>query len=154
MSNHDLISAINFVNTNLIYVGTNQGRVYRVTGTKNNWTVNAIHASPFPNRYIWDIATLPSDEKKIIVVVSGFDTPHVFRGEVSPDNNSATWTDISGTGSGRLPDIPVNALAIEENKESTMYIGTDVGVFGTLDSGKKWIRFSKGCQIVKYMICA
>jgi hypothetical protein len=33
----DLISAINFVNSNLLYVGTNHGRVYCVTGTKNNW---------------------------------------------------------------------------------------------------------------------
>jgi photosystem II stability/assembly factor-like uncharacterized protein len=147
----DLISAINFVNTKLIYVGTNQGRVYRVTRNGNNWTVHAIHASPFPtDRYIWDIGTLPDDETKIVVVVSGFGTPHVFHGDVSSDNNSAIWTDISGTGSGRLPDIPVNALAIDENKATTMYVGTDVGVFRTVNGGKKWIWFSEGlpnCQV-------
>jgi hypothetical protein len=93
---------------------------------------------------------LPSNENKIIAVVSGFNTPHVFRGEFSPQNNSATWTDISGIGNGRLPDIPVNALAIDDNKEGTMYIGTDVGVFCTLDGGASWTKFSRGlpaCQI-------
>jgi photosystem II stability/assembly factor-like uncharacterized protein len=144
-----VISAINFVNSNLIYVGTNGGCVYRVTRSENKWTPQPIHSSPFPDRYVWDIATLPSDQNKIIAVVSGFDTPHVFRGEVSPDNK-AKWTDISGTGTGRLPNIPVNALAIDDNNESTMYIGTDVGVFGTLDGGNSWIRFSNGlptCQV-------
>jgi photosystem II stability/assembly factor-like uncharacterized protein len=147
---NDLISAINFVNSNLIYVGTNFGGVYRVTRSENKWTPRPIHSSPFPGRYVWDVATLPSDENKIIAVVSGFNTPHVFRGVVSPQNNSATWTDISGTGNGRLPDIPVNALAIDDNKESTMYIGTDVGVFCTLDGGTSWMKFSRGlpaCQI-------
>jgi photosystem II stability/assembly factor-like uncharacterized protein len=151
LSQSDLISAINFVNTKIIYVGTNQGSVYRVARTGNNWTVHAIHASPFPtDRYIWDIGTLPDDETKIIVVVSGFGTPHVFHGDLSPHNNSATWTDISGTGSGRLPDIPVNALVIDENKATTMYVGTDVGVFRTVDGGNKWIWFSEGlpnCQV-------
>ena len=150
----DLISAINFVNTNFLYVGTNHGRVYCVTGTKDNWKYNAIQSSPLPERYIWDIATLPGDEKKIIVVVSGFGEPprdgHVFRGEVSQDNKSATWTDISGTGYQRLPNIPVNALAIDENKETTMYIGTDIGVFCTIDGGTTWMSFSKDlpvCQV-------
>lgn len=89
---------------------------------------------------------MPSNEKKVIVVVSGFDTPHVFRGEVSPDNNSARWTDISGTGTGRLPNIPVNASAIDDNKESTMYIGTDVGVFCTAAGGTNWMQFSRGLR--------
>ncbi|HEY1248859.1 MAG TPA: hypothetical protein VGE97_07730 [Nitrososphaera sp.] len=152
----DLISAINFVNSQLLYVGTNHGRVYCVTGTRNNWTAKAINGDPFPKRYVWDISTLPSDtsNKTIIVVVSGFEDPprdgHVFRGVVSPQNDSATWTDISGTGTGRLPNIPVNALAIDENKPSTMYIGTDTGVFCTRDGGSNWMSFSRGlptCQV-------
>src|SRR5215831_2593484 len=148
---NDLISAINFVNTNLIYVGTNRGHVYCVTRSGNNWTVHAIDSSPFPtDRWIWDIGTLPGDDKKIIVVLSGFNTAHVFRGEISSGNNSATWTDISGTGNGRLPDIPGECVVIDENNASTIYVGTDLGVFRTVDSGKNWIWFSEGlpnCQV-------
>jgi hypothetical protein len=148
---NDLISAINYVTSSLIYVGTNRGRIFRLTRKANNWTVQAIHASPFPaDRYIWDIATLGKDETKVVVVVSGFNTPHVFYGEVSTHGNTATWTDISGTGTGRLPDIPVNSLAINDNKPNTMYIGTDVGVFSTIDRGNNWVWFSEGlpnCQV-------
>jgi photosystem II stability/assembly factor-like uncharacterized protein len=146
-SRSDLISAINFVNSNLIYVGTNSGGVYRVTRSENRWTPHSIHSDSFPKRPVWDISTL-RDQNKIIVVVSGFDTPHVFRGEIYPDRT--TWTDISGTGTGRLPNTPVNALAIDENDESIMYIGTDVGVFCTQDDGTNWMSFSRGlpvCQV-------
>jgi photosystem II stability/assembly factor-like uncharacterized protein len=156
----DNISAINFVNSNLIYVGTNGGRVYRISRSwdtnQNKWTYNLNRIHSGLGHLIWDIGTLPSDDNTIIVVVSGFyptnsvSTPHVFRGKFLPGNNTATWTDISGTGSGRLPDIPVNALAIDENNESTMYIGTDVGVFCTVDGGTNWMSFSRGlpvCQV-------
>ena len=152
LADGDLISAINYVNSNLIYVGTNLGHVYRLNKQANNWTVQAIHRSPFPRRYIWDIANLPNDESKVIAVVSGFGTPHVFHGEVSSNGGGAiaTWTDISGTGDKRIPDIPGNAIAIDDANPTTVYVGTDVGVFRTVDAGRTWTWFSKGlpnCQI-------
>jgi photosystem II stability/assembly factor-like uncharacterized protein len=144
----DLISAINYLNSNLIYVGTNGGRIYRLTKSANNWTTKAIHADPFPiDRYIWDIATLPNDETKLIVIVSGFGTGHVFRGDILSDGQTR-WTDISGTGNGKLPDIPVNALVIDENISDNMYIGTDAGVFRSMDGGKNWINFSIGSKLL------
>ncbi|HEY1248674.1 MAG TPA: hypothetical protein VGE97_06785, partial [Nitrososphaera sp.] len=40
-------SAINYVNSNLIYVGTSAGKVYRLTRSGGSvWTATAIHASP------------------------------------------------------------------------------------------------------------
>ena len=154
-ADNDLISAINYVNSNLIYVGTNFGRIYRLTGKSDNRKVQSINADPFPRRYIWDMSILPSDDTKLVVVVSGFFTGdnvgHVYRGSLPSNGGEATWTDISGTGTdGRLPDIPVNALVIDDDKPDTIYIGTDVGVFRTVDGGRNWILFNKGlpnCQV-------
>ena len=56
----------------------------------NNWTDKAISSDPFPNRYIWDIATLPDNNLKLVVVVSGFGTPHVFYGEIQT-NDIVQW---------------------------------------------------------------
>jgi len=131
-------------------VGTNAGGVYRLNRQANRWTVHAIHRNPFPKRYIWDVANLPNDESKVMAVVSGFGTPHVFHGEVPSNGGVAAWTDVSGTGDNRLPDIPVNAIVIEDANPATVYVGTDVGVFRSLDAGKNWTWFSKGlpnCQI-------
>ena len=137
------ISAINYVNSNLIYVGTDGGQAYRIVKSGSTWTPTIISVAPLPSRFIWDIAAKLGDINTVILVMSGFGTAHVWRGSI-PASGPATWTDISGTGAGRLPDIPVNALAIEPSDPNTMYIATDVAVFRTTDGGTTWTQFSEG----------
>jgi hypothetical protein len=43
-----------------------------------------------------------------------------------------------------MPDIPVNALAIEPGNPDIMYIATDVAVFRTTNGGTTWTQFSEG----------
>jgi len=138
------ISAINYTNSNLIYVGTEFGKVYRLTNSGDTWTATALHAARLPeNHYIWDLAPLPNDVDTVIVVMAGFTIAHVWSGAI-PASGPATWTDISGTGAGRLPDTPVNALTIDPADQDTMYIATDVAVFRTTNGGTTWTRFSEG----------
>ncbi len=136
------ISAINYVNSNLLYLGTNTGKVYRVVKSGGTWTATLISASPFPSRFVWDLSPLPTDSNTIIVVVSGFGTGHVWRGVIS-GTGPATWTDISGSGVTGLPNIPANALAIDSSTNA-MYVATDIGVFTSNDNGATWINFSAG----------
>jgi photosystem II stability/assembly factor-like uncharacterized protein len=85
----------------------------------------------------------------VYVTFSGFDgaTPST-PGHVLMSTNGlggATWTDLSGD----LPDIPVNAIALDETKVkgqlvTGLYVGTDVGVFESLDGGAHWRRLSRG----------
>ena len=139
-----LVSAIHYVNSNLIYVGTTAGQVYRLANSSGSWTATAIHASPLPGQYIWDIVALPNNVNEVIVVMSGFGISHVWHGAVATTGTSATWTNISGTGSGTLPDIPVNALAIDPLAPNTYYIATDVAVYQTINGGTTWTPFSQG----------
>lgn len=142
---NELISAINYTNSNLIYVGTSKGKVYRLTWGEGDWTRTPIYADPLPKRLIWDIAPLPDDNNTVIVVMSGFGTAHVWKGTV-PASGATVWTDISGPKSdpehGGLPDIPVNALVIDTR--DVMYIATDGGVFCTTDGGTTWANYSQG----------
>jgi photosystem II stability/assembly factor-like uncharacterized protein len=139
------VSAIEYVNSNLIYAGTTNGEVYRLVRSGTTWTAHAIHTAPLPGQWIWDIAARPDNVNMIIVVMSGFGTPHVWRGTVAASGTSATWTNISGTGAGTLPDIPVNALVIDlVPPYNTYYIATDVAVYRTTDAGTTWSQFSQG----------
>ena len=137
-----LVSAIHYVNSNLIYAGTTSGKVYRLVNT-GVWTATVLHAPPLPARWIWDVAAVPGNPNVVIVVMSGFGTPHVWRGNV-PAIGPAAWTNISGTGAGILPDIPVNALAIDPIAPNTYYIATDVAVYRTTNAGTTWTQFSQG----------
>ena len=128
----EFVSALSYVNANLIYAGTNAGKVYKLVFT-TGWTATLISESPLPNRYISDASPLPASNNTVIVVMGGFNTGHVWQGVV-PTTGLATWTNISGT----LPDIPVNALVIHPTNAARMFIGTDIGVFETTNGGTNW----------------
>jgi photosystem II stability/assembly factor-like uncharacterized protein len=138
------VSAISYVNSTLIFAGTSSGQVYRLVKTGGTWAATAIGSAPLPARWIWDIQTLPLDSNAVILVMAGFGTPHVWRGAVAAGGGSATWSDISGAAPDRVPDIPVNSLCIDPVTTTTLYVGTDIGVFRTLDSGAHWQQFSDG----------
>jgi hypothetical protein len=139
------VSAIHYVNSNLIYAGTTAGKVYRLVRTGSTWAAVAIQAAPLPGQYIWDIAARPNNPNIVILVMSGFGIAHVWKGVVASSGTSAVWTSISGTGAGALPDIPVNALAIDPVAPyDTYYIATDVAVYRTLNAGTSWTQFSQG----------
>jgi hypothetical protein len=74
--------------------------------------------------------------------MAGFGYEHVWKGEKT--GNSFHWKSISGTGNGKLVDVPVNALVIDEDDSEIMYIGTDVGVARTTNGGKTWRGYSVG----------
>jgi photosystem II stability/assembly factor-like uncharacterized protein len=146
----EVVSAICYINSDpgLIYAGTSYGKLFRITKNGTQWVAKPIHSSPLPPLFIWDISPAPDNVNKITVVMAGVgstDKPlvHVWRGNIT-DQGLATWNDISGNGNGRLPDTPVNCLAIDPNLPKTIYIGTDVGVFKTDNDGDTWSRFSQG----------
>jgi photosystem II stability/assembly factor-like uncharacterized protein len=140
-----VISAINFLSRTLIYCATNRGEVYAVRSADGGvtWTPTPLHAAPLPHRFVWDIAVQPGNVSRIVAVVSGFGTGHVWRGVV-PATGAATWTDISGSGTTGVPDIPANAVVIDPTAPATYYVGTDVGVFRTTDGGVTWGDFGHG----------
>jgi len=139
MALKERVSALSYVNANLIYAGTELGKVYKLVFA-TGWTATLISAAPLPaglTRYITDLSPLPANSSTVVAVMSGFGTGHVWRGVV-PTSGVATWTDISGA----LPDIPVNALVIDPTNGARMFIGTDIGVFETMNSGGSWSLIS------------
>src|SRR5262249_6363671 len=79
-----------------------------------------------------------------VLVMSGFNIRHVWRGSFDGATGSATWSDVSGGPGGSLPDIPVNALTIDPVAPDTWFIGTDIGVFRTDDAGAHLAPVSNG----------
>src|SRR5262249_46759370 len=138
------VSALSYVNANLIYAATSSGEVYRAMKTDATWTATRISAAPLPARWIWDIAPLPTDANTVVVVMSGFGTPHVWRGAGAGGGGSAPGADTGGPPPNRLPDVPVNSLQINPTAGAAMYVGTDVGVFRTTNSGGSWRLFNDG----------
>lgn len=110
-----------------IFYSTNGGSMW----TK---TVSAI-----PNRYPTDIAFDPSNSKIAFATFSGYGTSHVFK---STDAGK-TWNDISAN----LPDLPTQSVCVDPADGNAIYVGTDLGVYRTLDGGKIWEPWFDGMPV-------
>ena len=117
------------INTDTIYVGTDDGNVWITNNGGGNWT--NISAS-LPNRWVTKVLASRSDLNTVYATFSGYrygeDNGHVYKS----DDNGSNWTDIS-TG---LPDIPVNDIL--EDVYGNLFLGTDIGVLASPDQGANW----------------
>jgi photosystem II stability/assembly factor-like uncharacterized protein len=123
----------------MIYVGTENGGIFRSIDGGGNWSGNL--SGPVPGRTITRLLTSPTNASIVYATVAGHQGSHVFRS----DNGAQTWTDID---SGRLPDVPHHAIAIPSKKPSTIYVCSDAGVFVSTDSGGNWKNMTRNLPTV------
>jgi len=104
-----------------IYVGTENGGVFRSRDGGANWSAN-ISSSMLPGYTITRIETDPNDARLVYVSVANFGTSHIFCSKDGGD----TWEDID---KGQLPDVPHHVVMIRPDELSKVYVGNDAGVF-------------------------
>ena len=124
-------------NRNTLYIGTDDGNVWVTRNAGSTYTrINAA----LPALWVTRVAVDPNNDAIAYATFSGFraDNPlaHVFR----TTDFGTTWTDISSD----LPDAPVNEIEIDPTQTSTLFVGTDVGVFVSHDTGGSWAPLGTG----------
>jgi len=76
--------------------------------------------------------------------VNGTSAGHVFRST----DGGANWTLADGTQTpgnvNAIPDIPAHSVVVDPNDNQRIYVGTDLGVFVSLDGGANWARETTG----------
>jgi hypothetical protein len=139
------ISAIGIApsNDNIRVVGLINGAVWATT---TGSSVLANIGAGLPAKYIGRIAIDPTNSDVCYVAYGGFGLAagqHVWK----TTNLSAGIPTWSAAGSG-LPDCPVNAFVIDPVNPSSLYAGTDVGVYSSTDGGASWTPFTTGMPVV------
>jgi photosystem II stability/assembly factor-like uncharacterized protein len=122
-----------------VYAATSTGTIIRSDDGGNSSPWDDVTEAPLPERPCTDVVVDVSDEDRVLAVFGGATggaASHVF---LSTDGGGS-WTDISGD----LPDISVNAAALDPNDTDTIYVGTDAGVYRTTDGGSSWEAFDNG----------
>src|SRR5207247_1195918 len=118
-----------------VYVGTEDGAVFRVNFTGGTWQAAVALGTPRPG-FMSDLLVDPSNANRLWGTFSSTGGSHVFRS----DNGGTTWNDMSAG----LPNLPINAIEIDSANPNTVYVAADIGVYRTTNSGAAWSSFSNG----------
>jgi hypothetical protein len=76
----------------------------------------------------------PADPRTVYATCSTFDIVQVWRS----GDGGRSFLPLAGTGTGRLPNLPVLSLAVDPASSSRLFVGTDLGVFSTTDGSNRW----------------
>ena len=129
----------------LLYTGMDDGRV-QITGDGGlEWrAVDAVPGVP-PRTYVADLHASRHRENTVFAVFNnhkeGDFRPYVMRS----DDRGVSWEDITG-------DLPEDQLAwtvVEDpGQEGLLFLGTEFGLFVTLDGGGRWVRLKGGLPTI------
>lgn len=96
----------------------------------SNAGIEIFKASGLPNRVFTDIAYHPKDTNTVLVTLSGFGTQHVYR----TTDGGANFQPFGAN----LPDVPTNTLIFDPIRPQFVYVGNDLGVYFSSDTGNTW----------------
>jgi hypothetical protein len=133
--------AVSPTDSNRVVAGTVEGFVVRNTAAVTATGATEWASSrPRPGYISW-VAYDPTDPSIVYATYATFGGgAHVWKSA----DGGATWAGLDGTGAGVLPDIPVDAIVADPADPSHLYIGTDVGVFSSIDGGLTWMVENTG----------
>ncbi|MDX1463053.1 MAG: T9SS type A sorting domain-containing protein, partial [Marinirhabdus sp.] len=117
------------LDSDLIYVGTDDGNVWRTDNGGEDWINISIGV---PNRWVTKVLADRFDANRVYVTLSGY--------RYGEDDGNAYVSNFRGVGWGaigeNLPDIPINDIVRDTN--GYLYIATDIGVFAAANEAYNW----------------
>ena len=117
-------------NSDLVIAGTAGGHIVRNAAATSatqatQWSI----VQPRQGFVSW-VAFDPTNKNIVYATYAGFGGQHLWRSL----DAGATWSAVENN----LPDIPVHSIAIDPTRGNRLYLGTDLGVFVSLDNGTTW----------------
>ncbi len=116
----------------LIYVGTDDGRVHVTRDGGKKWK-EIVRGLPY-RKWVSRIIASSFSKSRVYMTQNG-KRDDDFRPYIRVSENYGNrWKSINSN----IPMGPVNVIREDPKKENILYVGTDQGVFVSLDRGKKW----------------
>ncbi len=134
------------VSAGVIWVGTDDGNVQVTLDGGAHWTNCAEklkQAGAPSDYYVSRVFASNFNDGSAYAVKTGFQRdnfePHVFK----TDDFGATWFSISSN----LPQEIIYVIYEDRKNPELLFVGTDIGVFVTLNGGKEWHSFKNNMPV-------
>ncbi len=116
----------------LLYAGTDDGLVWISKDGGNSWTKIMDKVG------LWVSQLEPSthSESRIYASLNGYREDHFEPYLFVSEDFGKTWTSISA----QLPLEPINVIREDPKNENLLYVGTDNGLYISIDRGKSWMN--------------
>lgn len=115
----------------VIYAGTDDGNVQVTRDGGKTWT---LIVRGLPSKWVSRVTASGHEAGTVYAALTGYREDDFRTYLFKSTDYGRTWTSIAGN----LPDEPVNVVKEDPKKAGILYIGTDLGVYATLDGGATW----------------
>jgi photosystem II stability/assembly factor-like uncharacterized protein len=125
----------------VLYAGTDDGRVHVTRDDGQTWT--EVTNGLIPGKWVSRVTASAYQEGTVFVTQNGkhdndFQV-YVYRS----DDYGQTWQDISNEISGG----PINVIKEDPNAANVLYVGSDQGVFVSINGGANWQVLGSGLPL-------
>jgi len=135
---------------NYLFVGTSTGRLYRISGFANAYTIVKMSVSSpdyalstdqiiSGGNAILDISSDPSDNDHLVVARAGFGGGNKVMESFDATASNPTFNNIWFT-TGNLVGLPAYSVVIEMDNPEVILVGTEFGIFATDNGGQDWTQ--------------
>jgi photosystem II stability/assembly factor-like uncharacterized protein len=122
----------------LIYVGSDDGNIQVSKDGGNTWTL--INKKLPKGLYVSRVTASAFSESRVYVSLNGYRNDHFTAYVYVSDDYGNTWRRIMAD----LPAEPVNVVKEDTEDRNIIYVGTDGGLYVSIDGGNSSMLWNKG----------
>lgn len=116
----------------LLYAGTDDGNIWISENSGNSWTnINGKLPKGF---WVSRVAASKFKEGRVYATLNGYRFDHFKPYLFVSEDYGKTWAQLGAN----LPDEPINVVVEDSKFEGIIYIGTDKGLYASLDKGQNF----------------
>ncbi|WP_324462878.1 PKD domain-containing protein [Dokdonella sp.] len=121
------------------YVGTSGSQIHFSPDAGIPSPVFTNVTGNYPGGRVSDAAMDPIDTQRVFITRAGFGASRLYR-------STTGGTSWSAVGSG-LPNVPANSVVIDPLDSNRLFVGTDIGVYESIDGGDNFTASSAGLPL-------